>query len=96
MIYLTVHKNRQKVLNFGENKIEKHKLHHHKSPISIYDVDGNKTLVSNKYSFSKNGFKYFIGCQNGKQVRPLCIMFPKLSTYRRDFDETKYFFFDKK
>ena len=28
-----------------------------------------------------------------KKVRPLCIMLPKLSAYRRDFDETKYVFY---
>ena len=28
-----------------------------------------------------------------KKVRPLYIMLPKLSAYRRDFDETKYVFY---
>ena len=61
----------KKIINFGETEIEKHKFHHHESPISTYDVDDNKILVSNKDSFGKKGFEYFIGCQNGKQVRPL-------------------------
>ena len=35
----------------------------------------------------------FIGYKDGKKVRPLCIMLPKISTYRRDLDETKYMAF---
>ena len=38
----------------------------------------------------KKGFKYFIGCKDDKEVRPLCKLLPKMSAYRRDFDETKY------
>ena len=28
-----------------------------------------------------------------KKIRPLCLFFPKMSGYRRDFDETKYISF---
>ena len=38
----------------------------------------------------KKGFKYFIGYKDAGKNRPLCIFFPKMSAYRRDFDETKY------
>ena len=31
--------------------------------------------------------------KDSKKNIPLCIMFPKLSTYRRGFDETKYMSF---
>ena len=34
-------------------------------------------------------FKYFIGYKDAKRIRPLCILFPKMSAYRRDFDTTK-------
>ena len=56
----------------------------------INNTDINKTVVSNKASFGKNVFKYFIGYKDAKKVRPLCIFLPKISQYRRDFDETKY------
>ena len=36
-----------------------------KKPISKYYVDINKIVVSNKVSFGKNGFKYFIGYKDG-------------------------------
>ena len=30
----------------------------------------------------KNCFKYFAGYKDGKKVRPLCVMLPKMSAYR--------------
>ena len=47
-------------------------------------------VASNKVPFDKKGFRYFTGHENGKKIRPLCIMLPKMSAYRRYFDETKY------
>ena len=37
----------------------------------------------------KKGFKFFIGYKDAKKIRPLCIPLPKMSAYRKDFDETK-------
>ena len=42
---------------------------------------------------TKKGFKYFIGYKDDKKVRPLCIMFLKMSANRRDFHETKWMSF---
>ena len=36
----------------------------HKSPISIKDIDINEILVSSKFPFGKQDFKYFIGCKD--------------------------------
>ena len=41
----------------------------------------------------KKGFKYFIGYKDAKKIRPLCVFLLKMSTYRKDFDETKYMSF---
>ena len=38
-------------------------------------------VVSNKVPFGKQDFKYFIGYRDDKKLRPLCIFFPKISTY---------------
>ena len=48
------------VIKFDDVKIPKQKFHHHKRPISIKKVDNNEIVVSNKVSFRKKGFKYFI------------------------------------
>ena len=78
-----------KIIKLDDTEIEKCKFHLYKRPISIDNIDINKIAVSNKISFIKNGFKYFIGYKDAKKNRPLCILLPKLSAYRRDFDKTK-------
>ena len=47
-------------------KIPKQKFHQHKRPFSIKNIDSDKTVVSNKVPFGKNGFKYFIGYKDAK------------------------------
>ena len=81
-------------IKFGGMEIEKQKFHQHKRPVSIQIliiIDIDKIVVSNKVSFGEKGFKYFIGYKDAK-IRLLYIFPPKMSAYRRDFDETKYMF----
>ena len=52
-------------------------------------MDTNKIVVSNKISFGKNDFTYFIDYKDAKNIRPLCIFLPKMSAYRTGFDKTK-------
>ena len=70
-------------------EIDIYKFHQYKSPILIDYIDINKIVVSNKISYGKNDFKYFIGYKDAKRIRPLCILLPKISAYRRNFDKTK-------
>ena len=46
-------------------------------------------VVSNRVTFGKKEFKYFIVYKDAKKTRPLCIFLPKKSAYRKSFDETK-------
>ena len=50
-------------------------------------------MVSNKVSFGKKGFKYFMGYKDAKKIRPVCTLPPKMTAYRKDFDETKFMSF---
>ena len=61
-------------MKFGDIEIEKQKFCQHKRSISIKNIDINKIVVSNKVSFGKKGFKYFIGNKDAKKIRPLCIL----------------------
>ena len=65
---------------FGE--IQKQKLHEHKGLISVKKIGINKIVVSNKFSFGKTGFKYFIDYK-GATNRAFCIFFPKMSAYKK-------------
>ena len=91
---IITYKMRKEIIMFDNNKVEKHKFHQHKNPISMYDVNINRIVVSTKFPFSKKGFKYFIGYENYyEEIMSLCILLPKLSGYKRHFDETKYMSF---
>ena len=59
----------------------------YKIPILIDNIDLNKIVVSNSISFGKIDFKYLICYKDAKKIRPLCIVLPKMSAYRRDFDK---------
>ena len=75
------------VIKFGETEIEKHKFYQHKSPILMNNIDINKIVASNKVSFGKKGFKYFIGYKDAQKIRPLSIFLPKMSAYIRDLEK---------
>ena len=49
------------IIKFGDIEIKKPKFRPHKRLISIKNKDIDKTVVSNKVSFDKKSFKYFIG-----------------------------------
>ena len=78
---------------FGNIKDENTNFTNTKAQILINDEDTSKIIVSNSAPFGKKSVKYSIGYENGKKVRPLCIMLPKKCPYRRDFEEIKYVVF---
>ena len=54
-------------IKFDDTEIGKRKFHQHKSHISIDNTDVNKIVISNKVSFGKKDFKYFIGYRDAKK-----------------------------
>ena len=84
---------KKSIIKFGNIIIEKQKFHQNKRPISIKNIGINKIRVPNNASFGKKCFKYFIGYKDAQKIRPLCIFFPKITAYTRDFDEAKYISF---
>ena len=83
----------KKIIKFDDTEIEEYEFHQYKRPIPINDTDINRIVVSSKLPCSKQNLKYFIGCKDDKEIMPLCIFRPKLSIYRRGFDETKCIYF---
>ena len=84
----------KEILMFGDIEIEKNKFYHHKSQISLKDVDTEKILVFNKSSSGEKKTN-FIGClYNDHKVKPLHIMLPKTSAYVKSYDgQTKWMYF---
>ena len=66
----TIYKMVKTIIKFGDIEIEKQKFHPNRSPFLIKNIDINKIVVSNKVSFGKKGFKYFINYKDAKKIRP--------------------------
>ena len=49
-------------------------------------VDLDQIVVSDKFKHNNEGFKYFIGYQEGEIVKPLCIILPQMSGYIKYFE----------
>ena len=68
-------------------------FHKFKYLIDINEVNIGKIVYLDKVSFSKTAFKYLIGHKNDDKIKSLCIMLPKVSSYVKSFDKSKYVFF---
>ena len=49
--------------------------------MSIRSIIVDQIVVSDKFNHNNEGFKYFIGYQEGAIVKPLCIILPHMSGY---------------
>ena len=59
----------KKFIKFDDTETEEFEFHQFKSPISINDLDVNKIVVSNKFPFGNQDFRYFIGYKYNKKIR---------------------------
>ena len=75
----------EKTLKFNNIILNKKKFHRSKEPIDLLSVDLDQIVVSDKFKHNNEGFKYFIGYQDGI-VRPLCIILPQMSGYIKYFE----------
>ena len=48
-------------------------------------VNVDQIVVSGKFNHYNDGYKYFIGYQEGEIVKPLCIILPQMSGYIKYF-----------
>ena len=75
----------KKTSRFGNLKW-KHKFHQHKNLISIYDVDINKIILSNKVPLVKRVLNTLLITKFVRTFIPLWLTLSKISTYRMLFD----------
>ena len=59
---------KKQIIRFGNIEIEKQKFHQDKSTILIENIDVNKIIVSNKFSFGEKGFKCSINNKDAKKL----------------------------
>ena len=76
----------EKTLKFNNIKLNKKEFHKSKQPIDLKSVNVDQIVVSDKFKHGDDGFKYFIGYQEGEIVKPLCIILPQMSGYIKYFE----------
>ena len=76
----------EKTLKFNNIRVNKKKFHKSKKPIDLMSVNVDQIVVSDKFKHNNEGFKYFIGYQEGEIVKPLCIILPQMSGYIKYFE----------
>ena len=75
-----------KTLKFNNIRLNKKEFHKSKEPIDLMSVNVDQIVVSDKFKHNNEGFKYFIGYQEGEIVKPLCIILPQMSGYIKYFE----------
>ena len=71
----------ENTLTFSNIRFDKKEFHKSKQPIDLMSVNVDQIVVSDKFKHRDEGFKYFIGYQEGKIVKPLSIILPQISGY---------------
>ena len=78
VLYL-IKKMSEKTLKFNNIRLNKKEFHKSKEPVdlmSVVNVNVDQIVISDKFKPNNEGFKYFIGYQEGAIVKPLCTILP--------------------
>ena len=88
----------EKTLKFNNIRVNKKEFHMSKEPTDLMSANVDQIVISDKFNHNNEGFKYFIGYQEGEIVKPLCIILSQMSGYIKYFEYggKSLFFFDKK
>ena len=76
----------EKILKFNNIRVNKKDFHKSEKPIDLMSLNVDQIVVSDKFNHNNDGFKYFIGYQEGEIVKPLCIILPQMSGYIKYFE----------
>ena len=76
----------EKTLKFNNIRVNKKEFHKSKQAIDLDLVTVDQIVVSDKFKHSDEGFKYFIGYQEGEIVKSLCNILPQMSGYIKYFE----------
>ena len=69
----------ENTLKFDNIIVNKKEFYKSKQPINLDLVNQDQIVISDKFKHSDDGFKYFIGYEKGRIVKPLCIILPQIS-----------------
>ena len=67
-------------------RVNKKEFHKSKQPIDLMSINADQIVTSDWFKDSDDGFKHSIGYQEGKIIKPLCIILPQMSGYIKYFE----------
>ena len=76
----------EKTLKFNNIRHNKKEFHKSKEPIDLLSVNVDQIVVSDTFKHNNDGFKYFVGYQEGWIVNSLYIILPQMSGYIKYFE----------
>ena len=76
----------EKTLKSNNISLNRKELYKSKERIDLMSVNVDQIVVSDKFNHNNEGFKYFIGYQEGEIVKLLCIILPQMSRYIKHFE----------
>ena len=76
----------EQTLKFNKIRVNKKEFHKSKQAIDLDSVNVDQIVISDKFRHRDDGFKYFIGYQEGEIVKPLCIILPQMMGYIKYFE----------
>ena len=76
----------EKTLKFNMIRLIKKEFHKSKEPVELMAVIVDQIVVSDKFKYNNEGFKYFLGYQEGEIVKLLCIILPQMSGFFKYFE----------
>ena len=76
----------KKTLKFKNIRVNKKEFHKSKEPTDLMSIIVDQIVVSDKFKYNNEGFKYFAGYLEGEIVKLLCIILPQMSGYLKYFE----------
>ena len=87
----------EKIISFGDKKINKKDFYNNKEQFNIKDIDINKILISKPESYDKNNMRKYIIGYNDNAISQLQLFLPEMTGYLNIFEDCtrkKAFFTD--
>ena len=78
----------EKTLKCNNIRLNKKEFLKSKQPIDLKSVNVDQIVGSDRFKQSDDGFKNFIGYQEGEIVKQLCIILPQMSGYIKYFENS--------
>ena len=74
-------------IKFGDVSVDKKEFYTNKSTVSLYDVNLDKIVVSNKWKVNETSCKYYVGYKDDTLIKPLCVILLQMTGYIKYFDD---------